>query len=82
MTGMRPGMRVLDAGCGVGEPAREMARFAGVHVTGISINKSHIEFASRLTKLDGLSHLADFVEGDFMVGLRLPPNLATRIDRS
>ena len=60
-------MRVLDAGSGVGEPAREMARFAGVRVTGISINESHVKLATHMTKIDGLSHLVDFVEGDFMV---------------
>ena len=61
-------MRVLDAGCGVGEPAREMARFAGVKVTGVSINESHVRKAKTWTKDDGLDHLVDFVEGDFMVG--------------
>lgn len=31
---LRPGMRVLDVGCGVGGPAREIARFADVEIVG------------------------------------------------
>jgi sterol 24-C-methyltransferase len=31
--GVKPGMRGLDAGCGVGEPAREYARWADVSIT-------------------------------------------------
>jgi len=31
--GVKPGMRGLDAGCGVGEPAREYARWADVSTT-------------------------------------------------
>src|SRR5258708_3475128 len=34
----KPGQKVLDVGCGVGGPAREIARFAGCHITGININ--------------------------------------------
>lgn len=67
MTGMKPGMRVLDAGCGVGGPAREMARFAGVYVTGVSINKKHIELAAQYAEKDGLSDLTEFIEADFTV---------------
>lgn len=33
-TGLKPGMRVLDVGCGVGGPAREIARFADVEIVG------------------------------------------------
>ncbi len=27
--GLRPGMKVMDVGCGVGGPMREIARFSG-----------------------------------------------------
>ena len=47
---MKPGMKVLDLGCGVGGPAREMAIFAGANVTGITINDLHIERAIELNK--------------------------------
>jgi 24-methylenesterol C-methyltransferase len=32
---LRPGMRVLDAGCGVGGPMRTIAAVSGAHVTGM-----------------------------------------------
>lgn len=67
MTGMKPDMRVLDAGCGVGGPAREMARFAGVYVTGVSINKKHIKLAAQYAEKDGLTNRTEFVEADFTV---------------
>jgi SAM-dependent methyltransferase len=35
---LKPGQKVLDAGCGVGGPARSIARFADVYVTGVTIN--------------------------------------------
>ena len=31
-------MKVLDVGCGVGGPAREIATFSGCHVTGLNNN--------------------------------------------
>ena len=35
---LRPKMRVLDIGCGVGGPAREIARFADVEIIGLNNN--------------------------------------------
>jgi cyclopropane fatty-acyl-phospholipid synthase-like methyltransferase len=32
------GQKILDVGCGVGGPAREVARFSGAHVTGLNNN--------------------------------------------
>jgi len=33
--GAKPGMRILDVGCGVGGPARSIARFSGAKIVGI-----------------------------------------------
>ena len=60
-------MRVLDVGCGVGGPAREIATFAGVHVTGLNINDYQIERATRAAAIAGTSKQLTFVKGDFMV---------------
>lgn len=35
-------MNVLDVGCGVGGPAREIAKFTGAHITGITINEYQV----------------------------------------
>ncbi|KIY98794.1 hypothetical protein MNEG_9170 [Monoraphidium neglectum] len=32
--GLQPGDKVLDVGCGVGGPLREIALFSGAHITG------------------------------------------------
>ena len=66
MLGLRPGMRVLDLGCGVGGPLREIARFSGAHIVGVNLNGYQIQRARRQTDDVGLSHLADFLESDFM----------------
>jgi len=36
--GIQPGDVVLDVGCGVGGPAREIARYADCNVVGINNN--------------------------------------------
>jgi sterol 24-C-methyltransferase len=37
MIGLKAGMKVLDVGCGVGGPAREIARFSDANITGSSL---------------------------------------------
>lgn len=65
--GLREGMKVLDVGCGVGGPAREMVKFAGVDVVGLNNNDYQIERATRYADREGLSSKLSFVKGDFMV---------------
>lgn len=36
---MKPGMKVLDAGCGVGGPMRAIVKATGANVVGITINE-------------------------------------------
>lgn len=67
MIGIRSNMRVLDVGCGVGGPAREIVKFTGCHVTGLNITDYQLQRARMYAKRDGLSHRLEFVEGDFMV---------------
>ena len=63
---LRPGMRVLDVGCGVGGPAREIARFADVNIVGLNNNDFQIGRARRYTKDADLEDQVQFVKGDFM----------------
>lgn len=67
MMGLRDGMRVLDVGCGVGGPAREIAKFAGVNIVGLNNNDYQIERAERYAANEGLSQQLSFTKGDFMV---------------
>lgn len=73
VTEMKPGMKILDVGCGVGGPARSVASFTGSHVTGITINKAQVARAKLYSEEDGLSHCVDFIEGDWMVGVPFSP---------
>ncbi|KAF8842443.1 hypothetical protein BDN67DRAFT_1067734 [Paxillus ammoniavirescens] len=63
---LRPGMRVLDVGCGVGGPAREIARFADVNIVGLNNNDFQIQRARRYTKQADLENQVSFAKGDFM----------------
>jgi 2-polyprenyl-3-methyl-5-hydroxy-6-metoxy-1,4-benzoquinol methylase len=53
--GLKPGMRVLDIGCGVGGPAREIARFADVNIVGLNNNAFQVGRATKYTKDFGSS---------------------------
>ncbi|KAF2473526.1 uncharacterized protein BDR25DRAFT_333045 [Lindgomyces ingoldianus] len=66
MMGLRDDMRVLDVGCGVGGPAREMVKFSGANVIGLNNNDYQIERATRYAQKEGLSHKLKFTKGDFM----------------
>jgi sterol 24-C-methyltransferase len=63
---LRPGMRVLDVGCGVGGPAREIARFADVNIVGLNNNDFQIGRARKYTQQAGLQDQLSFAKGDFM----------------
>ncbi|KAG0036134.1 hypothetical protein BGZ82_004651 [Podila clonocystis] len=64
--GINAGNRVLDIGCGVGGPAREIAHFTGAHITGLNINDYQISRARRYAVVHGLQNKQDFVKGDYM----------------
>lgn len=64
--GLKRGMRVLDVGCGIGGPAREMAQFLDIYIVGLNNNDYQIGRARSLTARAGLSDRVTFVKGDFM----------------
>ena len=64
VAGVRPGMRVLDVGSGLGGPARVLASEEHCHVTGVDITKEFCEVATMLSKLTRLDHVTDFRHGD------------------
>jgi ubiquinone/menaquinone biosynthesis C-methylase UbiE len=64
--GFRPGLRVLDIGCGVGGPALNIAEHSGAHVTGINIVPHQIEIARRRAAERGLSDRTRFEVADGM----------------
>ena len=64
--GLKPGMRVLDVGCGIGEPARNIARFSGARIDGVNNNDYQLAKLERYNRAAGLEDLCSGFKGDFM----------------
>ncbi|PSK43989.1 sterol 24-C-methyltransferase [Elsinoe australis] len=64
--GIQEGMNVLDVGCGVGGPAREICKFTGANIVGLNNNDYQIERATHYAAKEGMSEKVAFVKGDFM----------------
>src|SRR5690606_21422847 len=61
-----PACRVLDIGCGIGQPAAFLARQVQCRVLGISTSAVGIETASRLAAAHGLTEQVEFEVRDGM----------------
>lgn len=64
--GLKPGQKVLDVGCGIGGPLREIARFSSTSVTGLNNNEYQISRGKKLNHMAELDQTCNFVKGDFM----------------
>ncbi len=62
--GLGAGDHVLDAGCGIGGPARHIARSHGCRVTGVDFTAKYCEAAVALTRRSGLAGQVSIVCGD------------------
>lgn len=62
---LQPGMRVLDAGSGLGVMAAYLAREHDVHVTGITIVPHEIKGARATARRQHAAHATEFVLADF-----------------
>ncbi|MFO1105200.1 MAG: methyltransferase domain-containing protein [Amaricoccus sp.] len=51
---LAPGMQVLDIGCGIGGPARQIAQRYGVEVTGIDLTADLVAAAEELSRRAGV----------------------------
>lgn len=63
---LKPGMKVLDVGCGVGGPAREIQHFSDCEIVGLNNNDFQIGRARKYTVKSGQEGKVTFVKGDFM----------------
>ncbi|KAI3838117.1 hypothetical protein MKW98_009068 [Papaver atlanticum] len=64
--GLKRGQKVLDVGCGIGGPLREVARFSGTSVTGLNNNEYQITRGKTLNRAAGVDGTCNFVKADFM----------------
>lgn len=64
--GLKPGMLVLDVGCGVGGPMREIARYSGARIVGANVVPEQVEKARRYNEAAGLSKQCEVMVADFM----------------
>ncbi|PIN08614.1 SAM-dependent methyltransferase [Handroanthus impetiginosus] len=64
--GLKPGQKVLDVGCGIGGPLREITRFSYTSITGLNNNEYQISRGKVLNRIAGVERTCDFVKADFM----------------
>jgi cyclopropane-fatty-acyl-phospholipid synthase len=63
--GLKPGDRVVEAGCGWGALALHMARHYGVQVRAYNIAKEQLAYARERARREGLDARVEYIEGDF-----------------
>jgi SAM-dependent methyltransferase len=61
---LRPGIKVLHAGCNAGFFSRELVRRAGVQVAGIDINGAMVESATNRARMEGLDAYLRYCQAD------------------
>ncbi len=66
---IKPGQHVLDIGCGLGGPARYMAKRFNCHVSGVDITEPFVQAGNKLSALLGMEDRVTIEQGD---GQRLP----------
>ena len=63
---LQEGMKVVDVGCGIGGPMRNVVREAGVRVVGVNSSEIQLEKAKSLNAEAGLESKVDYVACSFM----------------
>jgi cyclopropane-fatty-acyl-phospholipid synthase len=63
--GLRPGMRLLDVGCGWGGMARHAAEHYGVEVVAVTLSEQQARWAAEATERAGLADRVRIIHGDY-----------------
>lgn len=64
--GLTKDQKVMDIGCGVGGPLRNIAKFSDAKIVGLNNNEYQITRAKRIAAQSGLEGQATYLKGDFM----------------
>jgi len=64
--GVKKGAKLLDCGCGIGGPARNIARFTGADVKAVTINEFQVNRGNTISKKEGIFGQVELVQADFM----------------
>lgn len=62
---IQPNSKVLDVGCGVGGPMRNIHQFTGADITGVTINQYQVSVANQYCAQKGISNKCRAFQGDF-----------------
>lgn len=62
---LKPGDRVVEAGCGWGALALHMARHYGVSVKAYNISREQLAYARERARREGLDDRVEFIEDDY-----------------
>jgi cyclopropane-fatty-acyl-phospholipid synthase len=63
--GLRPGMRLLDVGCGWGGMVMHAAKHYGVQAIGVTLSRNQAQWAQKAIAEAGLSDLAEVRHADY-----------------
>jgi cyclopropane fatty-acyl-phospholipid synthase-like methyltransferase len=66
LAGIGPGMRVLDAGCGIGGPARRIASRIDCEIVGVNISREQVRQGRELIARAGLAARVDIRRGNVL----------------
>jgi len=71
--GLTSNDKVLDVGCGIMGPARNIARISGAKIIGLTINQYQVDRCEELNNASSVSHLLNVQQGDF-IKMSFPEN--------
>jgi len=64
--GVGKGATVLDCGCGIGGPARNIARFTGAEIKAVTINQFQVNRGNAISAREGIRDQVELIQADFM----------------
>merc|ERR1719436_394178 len=63
---VKKGSTILDCGCGIGGPARNIARFTGAQVKAVTINQFQVNRGNTISSREGIRDQVELIQADFM----------------